>query len=105
MEYQSVFQPESQAKFFPIESPPRICEEERAFIGGGERRRRGDNEEPRQLPPPLPLPPLKSILTSGPVLALCVALACNNWSYSVFLNNIPTYLHDVQGLPLDEVRQ
>ena len=36
---------------------------------------------------------------------LCLALACNNWSYSVFLNNIPTYLHDVQGLPLDEVRQ
>ena len=83
---------------------PRICEEERAFIGGGRRRRR-DNEEPKQPPPPLPLPPLKSILTSAPVLALCVALACNNWSYSVFLNNIPTYLHDVQGLPLDEVKE
>ena len=52
---------------------------------------------------PQPLPPLKSIFSSVPVLALCATLACNNWSYSVFLNNIPTYLHDVQGLPLDKV--
>ena len=50
------------------------------------------------------LPPIKSIFTSVPVLALFTAQALNNYGFATLMNGIPTYLNDVQGLPLDKVR-
>ena len=50
------------------------------------------------------LPPIKAIFTSVPVLALFAAQALNNYGFATLMNGIPTYLNDVQGLPLDKVR-
>ena len=49
------------------------------------------------------LPPIKAIFTSVPVLALFTAQALNNYGFATLMNGIPTYLNDVQGLPLDKV--
>ena len=50
------------------------------------------------------LPPIGAIFTSVPVLALFAAQALNNYGFATLMNGIPTYLNDVQGLPLDKVR-
>ena len=33
-----------------------------------------------------------------------MAQALNNYGFATLMNGIPTYLNDVQGLPLDKVR-
>ena len=77
----------------------RISDEERAYVVRNAEFVPGGSEG--HAPPPLP--PIKSILTSVPVLALFAAQALNNWGFSALMNGIPTYLNDVQGLPLDKV--
>ena len=74
---------------------PRISDEERVYIQMNADFRRDENRSS--------FPPLKSIFTSVPVLALYAAKALNNWGFATLMNGIPTYLNDVQGLPLDMV--
>jgi hypothetical protein len=49
-----------------------------------------------------PLPPLKIMLTSVPVIALFVVQACYNWGYYTLMSSLPTYLYDVQGMSLEQ---
>ena len=78
---------------------PRISDEERLYIEMNADFRRDENRTTS------PFPPVKSIFTSVPVLALYAAHLLNNWGFSTLMNGIPTYLNDVQGLPLDMVCQ
>ena len=75
-------------------SNPRISHEERAYIEM--------NTEVKQKGSQSVLPPIKDIFTSVPVLALFTAQALNNYGFATLMNGIPTYLNDVQGLPIDK---
>ena len=75
---------------------PRISEEERVYIEMNSNFRQDEKQTTS-------FPPLKSIFTSVPVLALYASHLLNNWGFSTLMNGIPTYLNDVQGLPLDMV--
>ena len=74
---------------------PRISDEEKVYIEMNADFRRDETRAS--------FPPMKSIFTSVPVLALYAAKLLNNWGFSTLMNGIPTYLNDVQGLPLDKV--
>lgn len=52
----------------------------------------------------LPPPPIKSIFTSPPFLALIVANMCQNWGFYTLLTEIPTYLQNIQHFSLENVR-
>ena len=75
---------------------PRISDEERVYIEINSDFKQNDSQTSS-------LPPLKSIFTSIPVLSLYTSHLLNNWGFSTLMNGIPTYLNDVQGLPLDMV--
>jgi MFS family permease len=49
------------------------------------------------------LPPMKTILTSVPFVALVLSQAGNNWGYLTLMTALPTYLSDVQGIGLEQV--
>jgi hypothetical protein len=51
------------------------------------------------------MPPLKTILTSVPFVALILCQALNNWGYFTLMMSTPTYLSDVQGVPLEQVKE
>ena len=74
----------------------RISEEERAYITMNTEVKDKGSSQPA-------LPPIGAIFTSVPVLALFTAQALNNYGFATLMNGIPTYLNDVQGLPLDKV--
>ncbi len=59
-----------------------------------------DGDGPRRSPP---FPPLKSIFTSVPVIGLFTAQSLNNFVFGTLMALLPTYLNDVQGLPLSQV--
>ncbi len=73
----------------------RVSEDEREYIQLTAEAKDGDAKKP--------LPPLRSMLSSVPVIALIFAQACNNWGYYSLSSAMPTYLNDVQGTSLEQV--
>lgn len=51
-----------------------------------------------------PKVPWKSLLTSGPVIAVVVSKFSLGWTYLMLLSKLPAYLHDVLHIPPTEVR-
>jgi hypothetical protein len=53
----------------------------------------------------VPLPPLKTMLTSVPIIALYTVQLSNSWGYYTVMTSLPTFLNDVHGLSLEQVQQ
>lgn len=48
----------------------------------------------------IPSPPYKSILLSKPFWALVLTYICSYWGFYTLLTNVPTYLNNIQHIPL-----
>ena len=84
--------------FLIFDSPdnhPRISEEERIFLT----KDMGTSKTSTKLP----TPPYKEIVTSKPVWALIVTFIFGAWSFHTLLTEIPTYLNNIQHIPLTAV--
>ena len=53
----------------------------------------------------LPTPPYKLIAKSKPFWALILTFICGAWSFHTLLTEIPTYLNNIQHIPLTAVRR
>lgn len=84
--------------FLIFDSPddhPRISEEEKHYISKdmGQAKTRAK----------LPVPPYKKIVSSIPVWALILTFVCSAWGFHTLLTEIPTYLNNIQHIPLTAV--
>ena len=84
--------------FLIFDSPddhPRISEEEKSYIS----KDMGEAKTSVNLP----VPPYKMIATSIPVWALVWTFVCSAWGFHTLLTEIPTYLNNIQHIPLTAV--
>ena len=52
----------------------------------------------------IPGPPYKKIICSLPFWSLVVTYICSYWGFYTLLTNVPTYLNNIQHIPLTLVR-
>ena len=51
----------------------------------------------------VPPPPYKHIVKSMPFWALAVTSVCQSWGFYTLQTNVPTYLNNIQHIPLTMV--
>ena len=75
---------------------PRINKEEKELIESEIRANKAES---------IPAPPYRQIFTSIPFWSLVLTYVCSYWGFYTLLTNVPTYLNNVQHIPLTMVRK